>query len=268
MQYFIITDHGEEGPYDLLSIVRKVKNGSLTAETKVRLDGQTEPTTAAQAEGIAELFAPEDEEEKTTASLNDVRQYDVKRIFLEGWEFVSMHQTTVITTGLFIVMALIGGVICARVPLVGIALTFTFLFVLFSCYVYLITKKTRGQAFHFIDILPILQSSLVPLTLAGLVLSIPVILGTILLLVPGLFVITFYLFTPMLIMEQKRGFWEAMEVSRKKVMSMGSHNIGVLLALVVANFVGLICFLFPLLITLPLTVSELSEIYDDQFPPR
>lgn len=268
MQYYLITDQGEEGPFDLLALVRKAKNGALMPESMVRVDGEKTTAPASKTPGVADLFADLDEEDDVTASAHNVRQYDVKKLFLEGWEFVTAHQTTVIMTGLFMVIALIGGVICSNVPLVGIALTFTFLFVMFSCYIFLIAKKTRGQAFHLVDILPVLQRSLVPLVLAGLVLSIPVIVGLILLLVPGLFVITFYLFTPMLIMEQKRSFWEAMEMSRKKVMSMGSHNIGVLFSLVVANFVAIICFLFPLLITLPLTMSELSEIYDDQFPPR
>ncbi|MCC7260159.1 MAG: hypothetical protein IT567_03930, partial [Alphaproteobacteria bacterium] len=78
-------------------------------------------------------------------------------------------------------------------------------------------------------------------------------------------VLTCYIFTPLLILEKHMSFWEAMEASRKTVLNMGSHNMGVLLALVVANFLGAIFFLFPLLLTLPITTNALSEIYDDMY---
>jgi hypothetical protein len=265
MQYFIITPSGEEGPFDLLSMVRKIKNGALTPATIVRLDGQSNAVPAGQELGLKTLFEEETDAGGMDTGPVSIKQYDLAEVFRNGWHFVNMHQSAVIMTGLFLILALMGGVALANLPYIGVVFAFVFVYIIFAAYQYLMLKRTRGQAFYVTDLIPIMQHSLVSLILAGLVISVPVGIGLMLLLAPGLLILTLYLFVPLLIIEQRRSFWEAMEMSRKKVMSLGSHNIGVLFALIVANLLGAVLILFPLLITLPLTTYVLSEIYDEHF---
>ncbi|MGB1540093.1 MAG: hypothetical protein ACPG80_03970, partial [Rickettsiales bacterium] len=73
--------------------------------------------------------------------------------------------------------------------------------------------------------------------------------------------LTFFAFSPLLIIDQKKDFWDALRISKEAVLANNAQNLGLVFALISLNFILL--FLLPL--TLPVTMAALVEIYDEQF---
>ena len=78
------------------------------------------------------------------------------------------------------------------------------------------------------------------LLLAGWLTSIFIIIGFVLLIIPGIYLVVSYIFTVPLIVERKLDFWEAMESSRTIVSKQWFSMFGFSLVLGLINFVGLL----------------------------
>ena len=123
----------------------------------------------------------------------------------------------------------------------------------------------RGQPTDINLLKNIVRSQFKPLLIVSCIIALTTMIGAFLLIIPGLFILTLYIFTPLLIIDHKMPFWDAMETSRKLVLGSGTDNLGIIFALVVINFVGGLLVFLPLLITLPVTISCLCEMYDELF---
>lgn len=263
--YYIVENGAESGPFDMIALVKKVKKGALTPQTMVRAANAPTPASAGSIKDLAPLFAPATEQEAPRTNAPKSTEYDLKPITKNALNFLQMNHASVIYTGVFLIVATLVSLLLGKVPLVGYVLGGTAGFVLYAGYLSAMTRMSRGQVLQLGAVFTKLRQNLLQLMLAALVLSVPVGIGLVLLLAPGLLILTFYIFTPLLIMEKGMSFWPAMEASRKKVMSMGANNLGVLFALVVANFFGGLLLMLPLLFTLPMTANALTDIFDEQF---
>jgi len=262
--YYIIENNQESGPYDMVALVRKVKNLHLTPESMVRKEDQTTPVKAHDIPEVAALFEDAPSEPISQQAPEKI-DYDLKTILQSSMKFLQLHHQSVMHTGIFLIVGLVIGLILWRIPLLGPVLASIVGFILYAGYQFGMLKLSRGQALDGGEVIRRMKTHALPLALTALTLCIPVGLGLVLLLAPGLLILTFYIFTPLLIIEKNLSFWAAMEKSRKKVASMGANNIGVLFALVVANLFGVMLLMLPLLITLPMTANAVAEIFDDQF---
>jgi hypothetical protein len=79
--------------------------------------------------------------------------------------------------------------------------------------------------------------------------------------IPAIFVFTFYIFTPILIVIAKMNFWSAMETSRKLVLANYLGIFGFVTAFTIINFIGLAFLCLGLAITLPLTFAATFILY-------
>ncbi|MFQ5568810.1 MAG: hypothetical protein ACE5G0_03990 [Rhodothermales bacterium] len=102
-----------------------------------------------------------------------------------------------------------------------------------------------------------------PLLLASLVVGILVVLGMILLIIPGIYLAIAYTFTNMLIVERRMEFWEAMETSRKIVTKSWFPIFGLILLLGLLNLLGMIALCIGILVTAPITSCAMAAAYDD-----
>lgn len=268
MEYYVVSDKGEEGPFDLVSIVKRVRGGKVTRDTLIRNTPGGEALPAAQVPTMAEFFVEHTSQASRTnyeEAARKSRTYDLKQTFVNGVNFLKLNQAAAVYTGLYLIVT-IATIAIFRLPgIAGALITACLCYILFSGFLFIMLKRSRGQMFNLLGVIQEMKSHFLPLLLAGAIVSTLTGIGLVLLIGPGLLVLTCYIFTPLLILEKNMSFWEAMETSRKTVLNMGSHNMGVLLALVVANFLATILFLFPLLLTLPITTNALSEIYDDLY---
>lgn len=265
IMYYIVDQQNEKlGPFDLVSMMNKIRTGRVREDTLVNVNGHERPQPAMEVETLAEFFQSLHEQEEEEIDVFQ-REYDLKQTFISGIEFLKSNQSSYLYTGLYLVACILCFLGLKSLSLLGYFATAVLSYVMLAAYMMVIIRVANGQAIDMTGIMTRLTRRFSSLALAAVFLAVVGGIGAIFLIAPGLLVLTFYVFTPLLILDKGMGFWESLELSRKTVLSMGSHNLGVLLALMVANFLGGVFFVFPLLFTLPLTVSALVEIYEDSF---
>lgn len=105
----------------------------------------------------------------------------------------------------------------------------------------------------------------IPLLLFTVVSTLFIFIGTMLFVIPGIYLTVAYMFAPYLIIDKNIDFWPAMEISRQKA---NKHLLGLFAFFVVLSFINLIgCIplLLGLFITLPVSVYAMSAAYEDIF---
>ena len=263
MQYYICTSENVEGPFDLIAMVKKIKNGRVERGTPIANALDESPQPAGNIKDFEEFFL--EVEEENEEATRQQRTYDLKPMIQSGLYFLRYSPITLVYTGMYLVLSILITIALLDFPKIGYLLAFFVNYVLFSTYQWFILKYSRGQTVSIRYVLQLTFSKILPLCIASAAITVLAGVGLILLIAPGLLVLTAYIFTPLLILEKGVDFWEAMEISRRTTLNMGSHNFGILLAIIVVNFLGAILLFFPLLLTLPVSMNALSEIYDDTF---
>lgn len=104
-----------------------------------------------------------------------------------------------------------------------------------------------------------------PLLLSSLVTSVLTVIGFILLIIPGIYLLVAYIFANLIIIDLKIDFWQAMELSRKMVSKNWFSLAFLLLLLAILNAAGFICLIIGLLITVPITMCALAVAYQKIF---
>ncbi len=104
---------------------------------------------------------------------------------------------------------------------------------------------------------------LLPLALYGIVSTLIVGLGFILLILPGVYLVVSYVFATLAIIDRKMDFWPAMEFSRKTVHRQWFGMFGFLMLLFLLNVCGAIALGVGLLVTLPVSIAAVVVAFDD-----
>lgn len=129
---------------------------------------------------------------------------------------------------------------------------------------YIALKKVRGKKVEMNDIGEGFKI-FVPAFLAGLLIMIFSGIGFVLLILPGIFVAIMYMFTFLLIIDKKKDFWDAMEISRKTVFENIPGFVGFGLVLGLVKLAGLIACGIGVLVTAPIAICALAYAYVDIF---
>jgi len=106
---------------------------------------------------------------------------------------------------------------------------------------------------------------LVPLLLFTIVSTTFILIGMMLLVLPGIYAAVAYLFAPYIIVDKNTDFWPAMEISRRKV---NKHWFGMAVFCVVLlaiNAIACIALFVGLFVTIPWTLYALTIAYEDIF---
>ena len=102
----------------------------------------------------------------------------------------------------------------------------------------------------------------IPAFIANLLITTFTTIGFMLLLIPGIVIGGFYVFTYLFIVDKKLGFWESMEGSRKVA---AKDTVGFALfyfAMGAVNIAGLLCMVVGILVTLPVTMIAMFVAYE------
>lgn len=283
-EYYIINGKNRSGPYDKVAIVWKIRSGAVTAQTLLQQNEATDPKPAQEWPEIADFF--NETEDQLPVFENNTTGHTFISEMKTGWRFLQQNHNSTVFSGIF-VLAIILVATAINIFLPDILHTFAYMvfFVishfLFSCYMLCVLRMARDQPLDFdyikMKVGPVAKSLLISsflvcipaiIGLAMLTSSLPpavAAIGLIIFVIPGLFVIGLYAFTPLLILDKGLDFWEGMETSRKFILKQGLDNAGLVYALFVINFLGGLCVLLPLAITLPITTGALANIYDETF---
>jgi hypothetical protein len=125
-------------------------------------------------------------------------------------------------------------------------------------------KLLQGQTPEFRDFFKGFQYYL-PLLLLSLVAGLFIGIGTILLIIPGIYLAVAYLFASYLVVDRGLDFWPAMELSRLTVNPRWFSYFALLLLLALLNLAGAIALGVGLLVTIPLSFCTAAVAYADLF---
>jgi len=168
-----------------------------------------------------------------------------------GWEILRMRMGYFI---LFTLVLFVG----TSIPGIGILLTQTLSagFILVAFYL------STGKQIFFEDFFDGFKhfAGLLLFTLVSVIL---IFLGIIALILPGIYLVVGYVFTPFFIIFSRMDFWNAMETSRKLVHKEWFSIFGFLIVLLFINVLGVMALGIGLLITIPLSYCALYAAFDD-----
>lgn len=284
-EYFIIeSDGSRSGPFDLITMVKKVRSGKVTSNTEVYAAGSDRIQLADSLPELAEFFGTHGGTIHNAEELNKMNsQEDHQAIHLmpllkEALVFLAGHQNLAVISSAFmigaIILTLISGIILPDilVAVVGTVVGgFAFFMLLTASLTVSRNQPVDGrfmQALMQYHFKPLLMASAIT---AGMAFGVPAIIGATLssigylLMMLGLIPYALYVFTPFILADDPSlTYKEAMELSKSWVKGQGMDNMGALVGLLFINAAAILCLFLPVFITLPLTCIALTEIYEQK----
>ena len=88
-----------------------------------------------------------------------------------------------------------------------------------------------------------------------------IILGLLLLVVPGVYLMVGYILAPWFVLDRRVGFWEAMQLSRRTVQPHWFELFGLFLMIILINLLGALALGVGLLVTIPVSWCALTAAY-------
>ena len=126
-------------------------------------------------------------------------------------------------------------------------------------------KRVRRQPAELQDAFAGFTLCFVHLMLASLVSGILSALGLALCVIPGIYLWVAWSFALPLVIDKRMGFWDAMELSRKKIHERWWSMAWLLLICIFINVGGALLCVIGILFTMPLTMLAITYAYDDVF---
>lgn len=148
----------------------------------------------------------------------------------------------------------------AFIPILGWGVGIVINPALSAGYFIYIRKKIRGEAAEFQDFFGGFDF-LGQLFILGLVSGFLIFLGTLLCIIPGLYLMVGYMFSSFLVVARRLDFWPAMEASRRAVTDNLGTVIVFLLALIGINILGAIACLVGLIISVPVSYCATVVVF-------
>jgi uncharacterized membrane protein len=190
-----------------------------------------------------------------------ITEVKVGDYFKAGWELFKKYPAGFV--GYFLVTLVIS-LALNLVPVIGWLVGFALISPLNAGFFVVGAKLLKDQTPEFVDFFAGFKL-FVPLALLGVVSSILITIGLILLIVPGIYLIVSYLFALMFVVDRGLDFWPAMETSRRAVQPVWFKFFVLFLLLVLLNLAGLLLLVVGLMVSVPLTHCILTVAYAEIF---
>jgi len=271
--YRIIGADGKEyGPVSAEVVCQWIAQGRANAQSRIRPEGAMEwkflselPEFAADlaartaTPGLPPLPMGQPGEVFASEILARDYQLQIGSCFSRGWDLVKNHFW--LTVGATFLIHLIA-VAVGSIPLVGLALTYIFI----GGLDWMFLKLIRGQNAEVGDAFAGFNLAFGPLALFSLVAQLLVFLGIILCILPGIYLsICWMFFTPLIILDKRLDFWQAMELSRKVVTRHWWQVFGFALVCLLVMICGMLLCFIGVFIAMPIVKAATVYAYEDIF---
>ena len=181
--------------------------------------------------------------------------------FKTGWGLFKQYPTGFV--GFCLINLLIQGVLNS-LSYVGVAAAAAISTPLLMGNFIVSAKLLHGQPPEFRDFFTGFQYFL-PLLLLSVVAGLFISIGTLLLIIPGVYLAVAYLFVSYLVVDRGLDFWPAMELSRRTVHPRWFSYFAFVLLVVLLNLAGAVALGVGLLVTIPLSFCTVTAAYADIF---
>ncbi len=176
-----------------------------------------------------------------------------------GWDLVKKNFW--LTVGATFLIHLIAGAVGA-IPLAGLALNYVFI----GGLDWMFLKLVRNERAEIGDAFAGFNLAFGPLALFGLVAQLLTFLGVALCILPGIYLgICWLFFTPLIIIDKRLDFWEAMELSRKVVTRHWWKVFGFALVCALVGLCGALVCGVGIIIAMPIIKAATVYAYEDIF---
>jgi hypothetical protein len=289
-------DLKQYGPVSAEDVRKWIADGRLNAMSLVQLHGDIEWRQLSTFPEFADaltgkpttLIAPLPTEFPTNGLERDY-QLDIGGCISRSWELVkanfwpSVGITALImlvtmainqVLGLFTRPAIDAMISEHRVSPGGIAIIVLTTFV--SCPIYTVfmaglfkyyLKLIRGEEAGIGDAFSGFGRSTGQLVLLSLVINILTLIGYVLCLLPGIYLVVAWFFSIPLVIDRQMGFWQAMEASRKMVNKHWFLVFVFLLVYGLLSMAGILACCIGIFVTLPIGLGALMYAYETIFSP-
>ncbi len=265
MGFYIRYETHQDGPYDLISMIRKIRKGLIPPETLVMEEKEPNAQPARLHPQLNSFFREQDEDYVSDEAATIVKQLDFSGIMAYGWDFFKNNMISGLISALAIfatlaysIVILIAsqGALLPAIILIGIAAVF------FLCgFIHMLHRMQRQLPFSLYAVRTFYRDNWGNLIMFCVAFSLIHIAALSLLIIPGLILLSRTTFAPILVVEKNYHFWHAIESSHRTVKNHDGKLNSILLALVGINIIAAF-FVFPLVITLPITFAGVLELYN------
>jgi uncharacterized membrane protein len=181
--------------------------------------------------------------------------------FKTGWEIFKQYPLAFIS---FFLINILIHLILYEIPWLGSVVAFAISTPLLFGNFIVSAKLLQRQTPEFRDFFAGFYF-FVPLFLLSVVTSVFILIGLILLIIPGIYLIVAYMFASYLVIDRGLDFWPAMELSRRTVQPRWFNFFVLMLLLTLLNLAGALLFGVGLLLTVPLTFCIMTVVFQDIF---
>ncbi|GEM_PF-6628118 len=265
MGFYIRYETHQDGPVDLVTIIRKIRKGLIPPDTLVMEEKEAQAQPARLHPQLNSFFREMDEGYVSDEAANMVEHLNFASIFAYGWDFFSNNLVAGMVSGLtilvtlcysFVILIAAQGSLLPSIFLIAIAAVF------FLCgFIFLLQRLQRQLPFSFGSVKNFYRDNWSNIILFSLAFSSIHLAAFSLLIIPGVILLSRSAFAPILVVEKNYHFWHAIEASNRTVKNHGTKLYSTLVALIGINLIAAI-FIFPLLITLPITFAGILELYN------
>ncbi|GEM_PF-2884432 len=289
LEYYITHADKKIGPYDLLSVMRQIRNRKLKSEDLISNNFFETGEPAISFPQLREIFV-----ELETPTEPEKREFTELHLRILARDGLDMLQTTPmlsVLAGVALLIATLGIILFAQIftPMnaaSAASLQDKVIFVLlsacwggfvFSIFEVLMLRKSRVQLITSDFVLGILKDYGLRIFIASslinaLLFAIPILLFIylkspmmlMLIIFPSSFMMLLCLFVPQIITDRDVGIFSAIKTSASLTFRVGMDNFTVIYMLLLVNLIAA-CFVLPLLLTLPATIIAINMVYDDYF---
>lgn len=264
MGFYIKYSTHQDGPHDLVTMIRKIRKGSIPPDALVMEESENQAQPARKHPDLHSFFSEQEEDYISSEAVTVVRQLDFGALVAYGWNFFRQNLMSGLLSALAIFATLCYGMLIllaakgAWLPsaiLIAIAASF------FLCgFIHLLLRMQRQLPFTFSSVREFYRNHWTNVVLFCIAFSIIHIAGLLLFVVPGVILLSRTAFAPILVTERNFHFWHAIESSYRTVKNHDGRLNSILLSLVGINLVASL-LVFPLIITLPITFAAVIELY-------
>jgi hypothetical protein len=274
MYKIIGADQREYGPVGAEPLRQWIGEGRANAQTLVRAEGSNDwkPLSAFPefAEALGAKTAATPPPRIGTANIDTLAadiirrdyQVDIGDWFSRGWNLVKANFWLLVGATTLVLLVHTG---IESIPFLGHVAGLLLMGVLFGGLYWVFLQRLRGRPADLGDAFAGFSLAFLPLMLAGVLYQLLGLLGLILCIAPGVYLLVSWDFALLLVIDKNLDFWPALELSRKVVHRHWWPMFGFFLVQMLVFGAGLLALLVGVFVTGALATAAGVCAYEDIF---